>query len=110
LVANRLVLLAFAMLPCLLVATGAWFAVPQFHTVLQNFGAPLPWPTALVLATYRWWALSALLPMALALGWPPTRDRAAAAVICGSVLAGLMAVIGAGAMYLAIFQLARIVG
>ena len=107
---NRPATLAFAMLPCVAVAALVWFAVPQFQAVFTNFGADLPWPTAAVLATYRGWALSALLPMAVWSGWPPTRDRAAAAVACGWLLAGLMVTIGVLAMYLPIFRLAGAVG
>lgn len=103
---NRPATLVFAMLPCVAVAALAWFVVPQFQQVLTNFGAKLPWPTAAVLATYRGWALSALLPMAVWSGWPPTRDRAAAAAACGWLLAGLMAAISVLALYLPIFRLA----
>ena len=60
--------------------------------------------------TYRGWALSALLPMAVWSGWPPTRNRAAAAVTCGWLLAALMAAIGVFALYLPIFRLAAVVG
>jgi len=108
--ANRPVYLVVAMLPCLLVAAGIWFVMPQFQQVFTNFNAPLPLLTAVVMATHRWWALSALLPMAVWSGWPPTRDRAAAAVACGSVLAGVMVTVAVLACYLPIFQLAAAVG
>jgi len=107
---NRPVLLVFAMLPCLLIAAVAWFVIPQFQQIFRNFGANLPFATAAVLATYRWWALSALLPLALWSGWPPTRDPNAAAVMFGNLLAGAMGLLGVIALYLPIFRLADLAG
>ena len=107
---NRPLLLAFAMLPCLVVAAGAWLVVPQFREMLTNFGAELPWPTTVLLRTYRVWALLALLPMALWSGWLPLRDREAAAVICGSVLAAVMLAFSVFALYWPIFRLAATAG
>lgn len=39
---------------CIVVAVIAIAVVPQFDEVFANFGAPLPWATRIVLATFRW--------------------------------------------------------
>ena len=107
---NRPVLLVTAVLPCLLVAAGAWVVVPQFGAVFVNFGAELPLATIVLLATYRWWALSALLPVGVWLGWPPGSDRAAASILAGALLAGFLTAAGLYACYAPIFALAATVG
>jgi len=107
---NRLASLVFAMLPCVLAAALVWIVVPQFQNVFKNFGSDVPMPTAVFLATYRWWALFALLPTAVWSGWPPTRNRDAAALLCGWLLAGLMLALAVIACYLPIFRLANSTG
>jgi type II secretory pathway component PulF len=43
------------------VAAGAFFVVPQFQDVYVNFGAQLPLETKLLLTTYRWWGIVAVV-------------------------------------------------
>lgn len=101
----RLLLPLIGMVQVLAVAAVAAFFVPHFVDLFRHFGAELPHITRLLVATYRWWPLLALLVPAIWLVWPqPSRDIAA--LVLGVILALLLSAFGIWACYTPLLHLA----
>ena len=100
-------LLASVFAPAL-VALAAWLIVPQFVTLLAQFGE-LPWTSRIVLATYRWWWLVpvAIAGMLAATGLHRTRPQRV--VLAVNVLTGGLVAIMLLGLYAPIHSLANAV-
>lgn len=107
---NHITLLGIALLLPTAAAIAAWFVVPQFAGVFSGLGADVPLSTRLLLASYRGWLALPLLVLAIGLAWPVAKDRMVAAILSGTVLAGLMFGFMIWACYAPIFQMAATVG
>jgi len=83
-------LLAVGMLGPLAMAVAVFFIVPRFRGLFANFGVELPLGTQVLLATFQWWGLLALLPVAVWWLWPTRNNRGAAAAVFGCVSAATL--------------------
>lgn len=98
---------AIGMTNVLVVAVAALVFVPKFKLVFDGFGSDLPPATLLMLATYRGWALAALLVPAVWLLWPDRQARGVAALLAGIATALALTGFGLWACYSPIFLLAE---
>lgn len=103
------ILLVVGIIPCVLVALGALLVVPQFNDVFVNFGTSIPLATRILLATFRWWGIAALITVALYFFWPTATNRGMAAAVFGAIASSVLFAFGVYACYAPIFALARIV-
>ena len=101
-------LLVFGLIPCVFVALGALIVVPQFNEMFVNFGASMPLATRILLATFRWWGIAALITAALYYFWPTAADRGTVAVAFGVIASGVLFAFGLYACYAPIFALAGV--
>ena len=92
-----------------LVSVAAYFFVPQFVLMFENFGAPLGLASKSVLATYRWWALFPLAVLFVALSARLSRQRALMCCLIGVFVAFTLAALGVWACYAPIFALGQAV-
>jgi type II secretory pathway component PulF len=83
-------LLAFGVVAPLAVSMYVLFMVPRYREVWASFGAELPISTKMLLATFQWWGLLALLSVAIWWLWPTRDNRSSAAAIFGCVLSAIL--------------------
>ncbi len=102
---ENFLMLFFGVCAGVAVAIAAYVFEPHFQSVYEGFGAELPLPTQLLLATFRWWGLVPAMTIALWACWPNPSKRGAIALIFGSVSAVGLAIFGGLAAYAPIFML-----
>ena len=88
------------------VALAALLLVPQFVSVLAQFG-DLPWVSRTVLATYQWWLLVPVTIAVLSAVTGLHRTHAERVSRAGVVVAGGLAVMAVVGLYAPIFSLAQ---
>lgn len=103
-------LLLAAIAPCLIVAAAALVVVPHFREVYSVMGAELPAVTRLLFATFRWWSLFALVPVAAWMLRGSRPNRALVAILAGVATAAVLTGCGVMSCYAPLFALGRVVG
>lgn len=101
-------LLAMGLIPCIAVSVAALFAVPWFKGIFTSAGLGdiwSPWPYRLLLATYPWWGVTALITLAVWRFWPSADQRGNAAAQFGLWCFIVLFVFGVIGCYAPIFGL-----